>query len=62
MTLNDLNRHSQCTITTTSGDSIVGVYGGVETRHGDWSALVRRGAHTISIPIESIEAAIPAAA
>ncbi len=58
--LNDLSRHQACIITTTSGDSIIGVYGGVETRHGDWSVLVRRGARTISIPVEAIEAAIAA--
>lgn len=60
--LNDLSQHAKCVITTTNGDSIAGVYGGVETRHGDWSVLVRRGVHTLSIPIESIRAATTAAA
>lgn len=58
--LNSLIQHQLCVITTVNGDSISGVYGGVETRHGDWSVLVRKGAHTRSIPVEHIWAAAAA--
>ena len=55
--LNNLTQHKHCIITTTTGESVTGVFGGVETRHGDWSVLVRQGMHTVSIPLEAIEAA-----
>ena len=55
--LNGLTQHEPCVITTIGGDSIAGVYGGVETGHGDWSVLVRQGMHTVSIPLEFIQAA-----
>jgi hypothetical protein len=55
--LNHLTQHEPCLITTIDGDSITGVYGGVETPHGDWSVLVRRGMHTLSIPVECIRTA-----
>ena len=56
--LNDLVRNSPCVITTIEGDDIAGLYGGVETRHGDWSVLIRQDTHTLSIPLERIHAAI----
>ena len=56
--LNDLTRHKPCIITTNDGDAISGLYVGVETRHGDWAVLIRQNAHTLSIPVESIRAAV----
>lgn len=56
--LNQLTRHMPCVITTYEGDAIAGLYGGVETRHGDWSVLIQQDAHTLSIPVESIQAAV----
>lgn len=56
--LNQLTRHMPCVITTNEGDAISGLYGGVETRHGDWSVLIRQSARTLSIPVESIQAAV----
>ena len=55
--LNYLTQDSHCTITTVHGKSISGIYGGVETRHGDWSVLVRQGAHTLNIPMDEIRTA-----
>ncbi len=55
--LNGLLQHTPCIITTIDGDSVTGVYGGIETRHGDWAVLVRRETDTLSIPVESIRAA-----
>ena len=55
--LNNLTQHKRCIITTTPGESVTGVFGGVETRHGDWSVLVRQDLSTLSIPLESIQAA-----
>ncbi len=55
--LNDLTQHSHCTITTVNGETISGIYGGVETPHGDWSILVRQRVTTRSIPIETIRTA-----
>ena len=59
--LNHLTLRKSCIITTIDGDSIIGIYGGVETPHGDWSVLVRQGSDTLSIPIDRIEAAATAA-
>ena len=56
--LNDLVRSLPCVITTIEGDDIAGLYGGVETRHGDWSVLIQQDTHTLSIPVERIQAAI----
>lgn len=56
--LNQLTQHQPCIITTTDGDSITGVYGGVETPHGDWSVLVQQGVLTLSIPIAHIQSAL----
>lgn len=58
--LNDLVQHEVCSIATSDGGSITGVYGGVETRHGDWAVLIRQGARTISVPLDTIQAAIAA--
>lgn len=59
--LNDLTQHKGCIITTMTGESVIGVYGGVETQHGDWAVLIRQGTHTVSVPLESIRAASTAA-
>lgn len=55
--LTQLTHDEPCIITTIDGDSIAGIYGGVETPHGDWSVLVRMGRRTVSIPMECIEGA-----
>ena len=59
--LNNLTQHQHCTITTTNGELVTGVYVGVESQHGDWSVLVRRDKHTLSIPLDAIQAASAAA-
>lgn len=59
--LNSLIQHEPCVITTTTGESVTGVYGGVETQHGEWSVLVTQGLHTVSVPLESVQAASTAA-
>jgi hypothetical protein len=58
--LNQLTQYERCIITTTDGDSIAGVYGGVETPHGDWSVLVQQGLLTLSIPVACIQSALTA--
>ena len=57
--VNFLTQHMPCVITTTDGESIVGVFGGVETGHGHWSVLVHQAARTLIIPIEVIHEAAP---
>ena len=59
--LNQLTLHRYCIITTDEGDSVTGIYGGVETPHGDWSVLVRQDTDTRSIPLDRIQAAAAAA-
>lgn len=55
--LNGLTQHQPCVITTRGGASIAGVYGGVETGHGDWFVLVGQDVRTLSIPLECIASA-----
>ena len=59
--LNSLIQNEPCVITTTTGESVAGVYGGVETQHGEWSVLVTQGVHTVSVPLESVKDASTAA-
>lgn len=57
--LNHLIIDSGCEIATRGGQSYVGIYGGVETIHGEWSVLVAQATGTVSIPMHCIEDAAP---
>jgi hypothetical protein len=52
--LNNLTLNAPCAVTTVGGQSVVGVYGGVESIHDDWFILVAVGDATHSISVGSI--------
>jgi hypothetical protein len=60
--LNDLTLDRPCIVTTAGGQSVIGVYGGVESIHDDWFILVATDDATFSISVSSIVDAASSAA
>ena len=52
--LNNLTLHTPCAVTMAGGQSVVGVYGGVESIHDDWFIIVATDDATLSISVSSI--------
>lgn len=59
--LNNLTLNAPCAVTMTGGRSVVGIYGGVESIHGDWFILVVSDDETLSISVDSIGTAVSSA-
>lgn len=57
--LNNLTLNTRCSVTTVTGQSIVGVYGGVESIQGDWYILVAADDATHSVSVGAIADAAP---
>lgn len=52
--LNNLTLNTPCAVTMEGGQSIVGVYGGVESIQGDWFILVSTPDATLSVSVGAI--------
>ena len=52
--MNDLTLGRPCIVTMAGGQSVIGVYGGVESIHDDWFILVATDDATLSILVSSI--------
>lgn len=55
--LSNLTLDAPCNVTMMTGHSVAGIYGGVESIHGDWFNLVDKDGETFSISVNSIIAA-----